>query len=238
MTCDAHIHLLPGLDDGAADVDESILMLRKLVSLGMRAAVLTPHLRMGTNTIETFLVHRKAAYQRLRKTELIQKKQFKCFLSVEMEACEGFSRLPGLDRLLSPELPYLPLALPLGGMKGWLMEELSYLLHKRKICPLFLHTERYLIFYPEKDKQKLLSFPHAAYQFTLASFRYLSIAKTALQLYRNDKLVLLGSNGHNIGTRLPEIDLDKLYITESLAKIAAENIMRSNDEYFNRFLES
>ena len=41
---DAHCHLLPGVDDGAADMEESLSIIRGLQALGLRGAVCTPHI--------------------------------------------------------------------------------------------------------------------------------------------------------------------------------------------------
>ena len=41
---DIHSHLLPGFDDGAADWDESLQMLRQGVEDGIREVILTPHI--------------------------------------------------------------------------------------------------------------------------------------------------------------------------------------------------
>ena len=41
---DVHSHLVPGVDDGAPDVDAALEMVRHMVSLGYRGMVLTPHI--------------------------------------------------------------------------------------------------------------------------------------------------------------------------------------------------
>ncbi len=43
---DLHAHILPGLDDGAVDLAESLLMGEKLAELGFTRVVATPHLRL------------------------------------------------------------------------------------------------------------------------------------------------------------------------------------------------
>src|SRR4051812_22023018 len=40
---DIHCHLLPGLDDGAVDLTESLAMARMAVQEGIRTIVCTPH---------------------------------------------------------------------------------------------------------------------------------------------------------------------------------------------------
>lgn len=44
---DLHVHLLPGLDDGPADVAAALALVRALVAEGVRAAVATPHVVRG-----------------------------------------------------------------------------------------------------------------------------------------------------------------------------------------------
>jgi protein-tyrosine phosphatase len=40
---DMHSHILPGIDDGAVDIDASLAMARKYVALGYRKVIATPH---------------------------------------------------------------------------------------------------------------------------------------------------------------------------------------------------
>lgn len=44
---DIHSHILPGLDDGAADIEESVAMLRTAWKEGITDIVATPHYRAG-----------------------------------------------------------------------------------------------------------------------------------------------------------------------------------------------
>ena len=41
---DVHSHLVPGVDDGAHDVDAALEMIRAMVALGYKGMVLTPHI--------------------------------------------------------------------------------------------------------------------------------------------------------------------------------------------------
>ena len=40
---DLHLHLLPGVDDGAPDEDTAIAHAVKMVAAGVRTAAVTPH---------------------------------------------------------------------------------------------------------------------------------------------------------------------------------------------------
>lgn len=43
MKTDYHCHILPGLDDGAQNIEESLFLARKLVEWGFERAICTPH---------------------------------------------------------------------------------------------------------------------------------------------------------------------------------------------------
>lgn len=79
---DIHSHLIPGIDDGARTLDESIAMLAKFESLGYRKVITTPHI-MGDyfkNTPETIL----SGLEKLRETKE------KLNLKIEVEAAAEY----------------------------------------------------------------------------------------------------------------------------------------------------
>ncbi|MFN5735936.1 MAG: CpsB/CapC family capsule biosynthesis tyrosine phosphatase, partial [Flavobacteriales bacterium] len=61
---DIHSHLLPGVDDGAQTMNESIAMVSKMAALGFRQCVLTSHVKMDIYPNES---HRlKNAFEQLK----------------------------------------------------------------------------------------------------------------------------------------------------------------------------
>ena len=56
---DLHTHILPGMDDGARTVKESLKMLRMERSQGVDTVVLTPHFYRDYETPEHFLQRRE-----------------------------------------------------------------------------------------------------------------------------------------------------------------------------------
>ena len=57
LAVDMHSHLIPGIDDGAKNMDETIAMLAKFESLGYKKVITTPHVYSDCyrNTPETIL---------------------------------------------------------------------------------------------------------------------------------------------------------------------------------------
>lgn len=85
---DLHCHILPGLDDGPATMDESVAMCRVAAADGITTIVATPHYQPGkyVYTEEQFNGKLDALRRRLRSEEL------------------GVRVLPGAEVGISPEL--------------------------------------------------------------------------------------------------------------------------------------
>ena len=88
MIVDFHSHVLPGIDDGSASVEESIAMLRMEAEQGITHVVATPHFYARHDSPERFLARRDRAEQKLR------------------QAMEGISGLPQL--IIGAEVYYFP----------------------------------------------------------------------------------------------------------------------------------
>ena len=52
---DIHSHLLPGIDDGAKNTDESKILLQTMIDFGFSKVITTPHtmINVWDNTAET-----------------------------------------------------------------------------------------------------------------------------------------------------------------------------------------
>ena len=62
---DLHTHILPGMDDGARNVQESLDLLRMEWEQGVHTVVLTPHLYRDRENLSHFLHRRERAVEEL-----------------------------------------------------------------------------------------------------------------------------------------------------------------------------
>lgn len=62
-----HCHILPGIDDGARDVDTSLQMIARLQEQGATKILLTPHYYSDTISLDDFLRSRDHAYNKLQQ---------------------------------------------------------------------------------------------------------------------------------------------------------------------------
>ena len=63
-TVDLHFHLLPGVDDGPSDMDESLELARAAVADGSSTVVATPHVRTDLGLTDAVEVHARVLEMR------------------------------------------------------------------------------------------------------------------------------------------------------------------------------
>ena len=56
---DWHSHILPGVDDGSRNVEESISILGMLNLQGVKTVIATPHFLANDESLESFLIRRR-----------------------------------------------------------------------------------------------------------------------------------------------------------------------------------
>ena len=69
---DGHSHLLPGIDDGAKNLDESIFLVKGLQDLGFKKIITTPHIYSAhyPNSAETIKPREKEVQDELKKLQV------------------------------------------------------------------------------------------------------------------------------------------------------------------------
>lgn len=63
---DLHCHILPGMDDGAQNCEESYRMLQRSRQQGVAGMIATPHY-YPKETVESFLKRRRDSYDQLQR---------------------------------------------------------------------------------------------------------------------------------------------------------------------------
>ncbi|SHK26938.1 tyrosine-protein phosphatase [Hymenobacter psychrotolerans] len=199
---DMHSHVLPGLDDGAEVVEQSLDLLRELRALGYRKLIMTPHV-MGDfykNTPDG--IRAALAVVRQAATEAgLTDMQLECAAEYYLDEWFG----PRLDR--GDEL------LTFGGDKRYVLFETSYInepfnlaetifrLQSMGYQPVLAHPERYTYFYGRFEDLVKVRENGALLQLNLNSLAgyYSSGAKKVAEKLIDAGLVdLVGTDAHNI----------------------------------------
>ena len=219
MICDAHNHLLYGMDSGAATLDQSATMVKALISQGITSLILSPHYK-PSEQISRFILRRDLALSELKRHLGCEKKHILLVPSAEVQLTDSLIEHPDLDKLVIPGTPYLPCALPLDTFPGAMVKGIVYLIQKRRIYPYFLHIERYITFYSKEDLQRLFSFHNCLWGVTVRALIDDRVSHEVMRLLLGGKTILPSTNAHDLSFRPPETRLEYL----NLAGVYGEKV--------------
>ena len=144
MMFDLHSHVLPGIDDGAKNVEESLNMLVDSYEQGIALCVCTPHIGVyDENSIDVFLEKRKQSADSL--CNAVGEKGVnvpECILGAEVYLFYDISCIENVDKLCIGQTNYMLIELSTKKYNPNYSEWL-YSLSLKDIIPIIAHIERY-----------------------------------------------------------------------------------------------
>lgn len=151
---DMHSHILPGIDDGAPDIETSLVLVRGLYDLGIRTCIATPHIigdlyRNSDETIEPALAALQQACKAAGLPMQVSAAAEYMLDDYFMELLQHPQKLRTLHKnILLTELPYIshPVNLP----------EMLFHIITGGYQPVLAHPERYLYFHHDFEQYKWL----------------------------------------------------------------------------------
>ena len=205
MVADVHSHILPGVDDGSAGVDESIAMLQAMKSQGIQKVIATPHFYPGIDNPEEFLARRAEAMDRLSEAISGLPDMPQILLGAEVYYYPEMSNSESLKRLTMGGSRYIMVELPQSPWPDRIYQELVRIRENQGLIPIVAHVDRYI--QPLRTysiPQKLQELP-VLVQANASFFLRTSTRNMALKMLKNGMIHLLGSDCHNMDTRPPRL---------------------------------
>jgi len=195
---DIHNHILPGIDDGAKNVQESIDLIKAFGEFGVKDFICTPHIihNYYDNTPAIIKNALKELKKELKKQGLIQVQIEK---AAEHMIDDDFENKLETNRIMLLN-------------ENHLLIEMSYLqpsinfkqsvekIIKKGIYPVFAHPERYQYLNSDLKKYEDLKSQGLKFQLNLLSlggYYGTDVQKAAFQLLENGFYDFVGSDAHN-----------------------------------------
>ena len=196
---DIHSHLLPGIDDGAATIENTVFLISQLKAIGVSEFITTPHIinSVWNNTKESIALKYNETVA-LLKTETedltIKKAAAEYMLDSSFFDCikKGDSFLTLKDNYVLVEMSYLDAPNQLYDM--------IFELQMEGYIPVLAHPERYLFYYNSFDEYYKLKKAGCLFQLNLlATVGYygIGVTKIAQKLIENNMYDFVGSDVHH-----------------------------------------
>ncbi|PCE62622.1 tyrosine-protein phosphatase [Sediminicola luteus] len=213
---DIHNHILPGIDDGAKNADESLALIKGLGEFGIERFIATPHImnHYFENTNDSIV----AAYEHLKPTISVMENTPKISLAAEHMIDDNFEHLLEQDAIM-----------PMG--KEHLLVEMSYLqppinfdqaiakVQQKGLFPILAHPERYNFLHGHYHKYVKMKQDGIRFQLNLLSiggYYGKGVQKTAFKLIEDGYIDFVGTDTHHMGhvEGLKKVTLPEKQITE------------------------
>ncbi len=199
---DFHSHILPALDDGAADTKESLAILRLLHAQGISTVVATPHFYADCETSDSFLQRRAVAAALLRLDMDGQLPKIIC--GAEVRYYSGISRMAGLSQLCIEGTRLLLLEMPSIHWTEYTVKELEELARIGEVTVVIAHIERYMRLQSAQTLARLYECGILV-QCNASVFLSSTTKRRSLSMLREGKIHFIGSDCHNLTSRPPAI---------------------------------
>ncbi|MDX5319621.1 MAG: capsular biosynthesis protein [Bacteroidota bacterium] len=204
LKVDVHSHMLPGIDDGAKTMEDTLEMIERTAKTGIEKIITTPHImyEFYRNTPE--IIHSKLAEVRSALAERN--------IQVQLEAAAEYYLDDAFISMVKNKEPLLTFG------NNLVLVETNYIqshpellqvffdLRIQGYTPVFAHPERYAYLLRNKDKETLAAYQRiydsgALFQLNLMSFAGYygpQIKHTAELLLKEGMIHMVGSDAHKV----------------------------------------
>ncbi|MBE7092346.1 MAG: hypothetical protein E7365_04130 [Clostridiales bacterium] len=209
---DIHTHIIPGIDDGAINREQSIEMLKMLKEAGITDVVLTPHYYPFEMPLKSFLKKRQMCFDEIK--DVFDELGLKAHLGAEVYLSDVLFALENINELCIDGKNYLLLELPYGEKnKQKIINALHQINANYSAKIILAHLNRYPRFF-KKDSLYELNMMGCYIQVDSYLFNCSFKRKKILKLIDMGLVHFVGSDCHNSTTRKPAFDLLKNNIDE------------------------
>ncbi len=233
---DIHSHILPNVDDGAQNTEQSLEILRKMQEQGITDVIATPHFYPYEHNLEDFLKKTVSAYELL--TSLPQYKSLpNIYLGCELLYYQGISQSQSLENFTINNSDYLLLELNPYFINQTLFDEILNLKNEKNIIPIIAHIERYSLWNDYKHLIKFVKENQILTQVNATSFFSKKYNSVLEELFDENLITFLGTDSHSIKTRPPMMGVALESIEKKYGKEAKDKLLNNSEKLFNKIIK-
>jgi len=226
---DLHCHILPGIDDGAADLSVTRALLEEEKRQGVTQIAFTPHFYADMKSKKDFMKDRYQAA--VSAAPVLEELGIEWSAGAEVRLVSELLDM-NLENLVYVDTKYFLLEWPFNQYPIWGDEVVDKLL-KADITPIFAHIERYDWFFHHPDTLAEYIEEGCLCQVNSSTVLRNHTGKAVLDLIKNGYVHLICSDAHNMDKRPPTLLPAFEKIEKELGRSYAEELMTNADDIFH-----
>ena len=230
---DIHTHIIPKVDDGAASIEEALMILEDEERQGVNGIMLTPHLRRGMFETAESMIY--AQYKILLSEAEIRFPKLDIRLGCEFHACSDMEKILNERRLCTfDKSNTVLLEFSSGDSSDYIIRKTKELM-ALSYNPIIAHIEKYESLYKRYDIVEMLRSLGAGIQIDTDSVLGLSGTRQkrfCAGLLKRELADFAASDVHNMTSRTSSIRECADFIEKKYGEDYAKKIFEYNPSEF------
>lgn len=225
---ETHCHIMPGVDDGAPDIETSLAMIEKLQRQGAKKIILTPHYYSDNISLDDFLRRRDKAFNELLRE--LPSGSPTLIPAAEVYISRYLFNNPNIDELKIAGSNYILIEHPFSSS----FSENTYDRLMNMYCdygakPILAHIERYPALMDDPYKLEDYINMGCLTQVNISSFvnSHRIVKKKLIKLLNTGHIHLIGSDCHNLSSRAPEYEVGIKEIIKKSGQEAVDVLIKN-----------
>lgn len=203
MNADIHTHILPQIDDGARNVQESAKILLDLKRQGITHVCFTPHYDPRSCSMEEFVQKRQDAYDKIKG--ICDEVGIKGYLAAEVKLYRSIFNYGDISPLCVEDTKYLLTEMPFENYgEDFIFDMLYKLQSDYSVIPVIVHPERYKKLYNTKFLGKVCG-ADCLVQADISALNGFFKKNRTVKFIDRDLVHFIASDCHNTSSRAPKI---------------------------------
>lgn len=227
---DIHAHILPGVDDGAEDIETSCTLLEMLKAQGVSDVIATPHFYSTREDDANFFNRVNAAFDDLQSV-VYGKGLPRVHLGCELYYFSGIRNSVSLRKFVLQNTKYLLLELPYDEpITNLVIADIEGIYDNFGMIPILAHIERYSYLHGYKKLLKLIEKGAALAHVNAHALLISQRGKISEKLIKDGYASFLASDTHSSDVRPPKLDEAFDHISRRLGEEYSETLKRNSTE--------
>lgn len=224
---DIHSHILPNIDDGAADVKTSVTLLEMMKRQGITHVIATPHFNPMRDSIEHFNANVKSSVAELAH-EVRDGDYPTIHLGCELYYFKGMGKSDSLGNFRLANVPYLLLELPYNTqINDSMIRDIEAIYDNSGLMPILAHIERYSSVQGFKKALGLIENGGALAHINAGAVLSKEKIKVCEKLIKAGYITYVASDSHSPDARPPRVKEALSLIGERMGKSVADRLVRN-----------